>query len=152
MDVVESDLMPAKATLKLVSPSNENATMPVRPANAILRTREYLEPKEIDRLIAAAKRSGKTSAQAQRNAVLILIAYRHGLRAAEIAMLEWSQVSPGRNAVLHVRRVKNGTPSVHPLQGDSSARCANSIADGRIVIMCSPLSAADPSRRRRSTG
>ena len=31
---------------------------------------------------------------------------------------EWSQVEFSRNAALHVRRVKNGTPSVHPLQGD----------------------------------
>jgi hypothetical protein len=30
----------------------------------------------------------------------------HGLRAAEIAGLEWSQVEFGRNAALHVRRVK----------------------------------------------
>jgi type 1 fimbriae regulatory protein FimB/type 1 fimbriae regulatory protein FimE len=53
-----------------------------------------------------------------RDATMILIAYRHGLRAAEIADLEWSQVELGRNAALHVRRVKNGKPSVHPLRGD----------------------------------
>jgi type 1 fimbriae regulatory protein FimB/type 1 fimbriae regulatory protein FimE len=92
--------------------------MPVRTANAELRTREYLEPKEVEKLIAAARKSGKTPAQAHRNATLILIAYRHGLRASEIADLRWSQVTLGRNAVLHVRRVKSGTPSVHPLQGD----------------------------------
>ena len=49
---------------------------------------------------------------------LILIAFRHGLRAAEICDLEWSQVEFGRSASLHVRRVKNGKPSVHPLRGD----------------------------------
>jgi type 1 fimbriae regulatory protein FimB/type 1 fimbriae regulatory protein FimE len=40
------------------------------------------------------------------------------LRAAEICDLEWSQVEFGRSASLHVRRVKNGKPSVHPLRGD----------------------------------
>ena len=40
------------------------------------------------------------------------------LRAAEIRDLEWSQVEFGRSASLHVRRLKNGKPSVHPLRGD----------------------------------
>jgi hypothetical protein len=53
-----------------------------------------------------------------RDATLILIAYRHGLRATEICDLEWSQVEFGRSASLHVRRLKNGKPSVHPLRGD----------------------------------
>ena len=48
---------------------------------------------------------------------MILIAYRHGLRASEICDLQWHQVelNSGR---LHVRRRKRGTPSVHPVQGD----------------------------------
>jgi integrase len=49
---------------------------------------------------------------------MMLLAFRHGLRAAEIVDLRWDQVDLGRNACLHVRRVKNGMPSVHPLQGD----------------------------------
>jgi type 1 fimbriae regulatory protein FimB/type 1 fimbriae regulatory protein FimE len=53
-----------------------------------------------------------------RDATLILVAFRHGLRAAEVCDLEWSQVEFGRSASLHVRRVKNGKPSVHPLRGD----------------------------------
>jgi type 1 fimbriae regulatory protein FimB/type 1 fimbriae regulatory protein FimE len=49
---------------------------------------------------------------------MVLIAYRHALRASEIADLEWSQVEFSRNATLHVRRVKHGKPSAHPLRGD----------------------------------
>jgi type 1 fimbriae regulatory protein FimB/type 1 fimbriae regulatory protein FimE len=45
---------------------------------------------------------------------MILVAFRHGLRAAE---LRWDQVEFGA-AVLYVRRVKNGTASTHPLRGD----------------------------------
>lgn len=51
-----------------------------------------------------------------RNAAMILIAFRHGLRAAETVDLRWDQVDFD-HAVLHVRRVKQGTPSVHPLSG-----------------------------------
>jgi integrase len=48
---------------------------------------------------------------------MILLAFRHGLRAAELCDLRWDQVDFNA-AVLHVRRVKNGTPSTHPLLGD----------------------------------
>jgi hypothetical protein len=50
-------------------------------------------------------------------ATVILLAFRHGLRAAEVCDLRWDQVSFD-GAVLHVRRVKDGTPSTHPLLGD----------------------------------
>src|ERR1700758_4786187 len=53
-----------------------------------------------------------------RDATLILVAYRHGLRPVEICDLEWSQVEFDRNATLHVRRAKNGKPSAHPIRGD----------------------------------
>jgi type 1 fimbriae regulatory protein FimB/type 1 fimbriae regulatory protein FimE len=107
--------MPMKSNLKLVAPRSVNRTVtPIRPPNAELRQREYLTPAEIERLIKAA-RHGR---YAQRDATLILVAFRHGLRASEIADLEWSQVEWGRNPTLHVRRAKNGTPAAHPIRGD----------------------------------
>jgi hypothetical protein len=48
---------------------------------------------------------------------MILLAFRHGLRASEVCDQRWDQVD-FNGAVLHVRRVKNGTPSTHPIQGD----------------------------------
>src|SRR5262249_10806007 len=60
----------------------------------------------------------KDGRHGHRDATLILIAFRHGLRASEICDLEWSQVEFGRSASLHVTRGKNGKPSVHPLRGD----------------------------------
>lgn len=100
--------------LHLVAPRNVNRTVPGRPTNAELRHREYLTPSEVEKLIGAAK-DGRYG---QRDATLILIAYRHGLRAIEVCDLEWSQVELGRAATLHVRRAKNGKPSAHPLRGD----------------------------------
>jgi type 1 fimbriae regulatory protein FimE len=47
---------------------------------------------------------------------MILITYRHGLRACEVVGLEWHQVELDQGR-LHVRRAKNGTPSVHPIRG-----------------------------------
>jgi integrase len=47
---------------------------------------------------------------------MVLLAFRHGLRAAELVDLRWEQVDL-ENAILHVRRVKQGTPATHPLTG-----------------------------------
>jgi integrase len=108
---------PMNAHLHLVRSCNVNRKVdPVlrRPVNAELRTREYLTPAEVEKLIKAAK-DGRYG---DRDACLILVAYRHGLRAKEACELEWSQVEFGRNAALHVRRAKSGKPSVHPIRGD----------------------------------
>src|SRR6185295_4681252 len=49
--------------------------------------------------------------------LLILMAFRHALRVSELVDLRLQQVSLD-TATMHVRRAKNGTPSVHGLQGD----------------------------------
>jgi integrase len=102
------------ARLRIVEPSNENRSVPVRPSNSELRAREYLTAAEVEKLMKAA---GK-GRYGHRDATLILVAYRHGLRAVEICDLEWSQVEFGRTATLHVRRAKNGKPAAHPIRGD----------------------------------
>ena len=103
------------ANLKFVEPCNVNRQVaPGRAANADMRPREYLTLAEIEKLIKAAK-DGRWSL---RDATLIMVAYRHGLRAKEACELEWSQVEFGRSAALHVRRAKNGKSSVHPIRGD----------------------------------
>lgn len=102
------------AHLRVVRPRNENRTVPIRPSNEKLRSREYLTPPEVEKLVRAA-REGRYG---HRDATLVLVAYRHGLRAVEICDLEWSQVEFGRNATLHVRRAKNGKPAAHPIRGD----------------------------------
>src|SRR5262245_11249582 len=109
---------PMIAHLKLVEPCNENRQVeqqaPGRVTNAEMRSREYLTPAEIEKLIKAAK-EGRWGL---RDACLIMVAYRHGLRAKEATELEWGQVEFGRSAALHVRRAKKGKPAVHPIRGD----------------------------------
>jgi site-specific recombinase XerD len=46
----------------------------------------------------------------------MLLAYRHGLRVAELVALPWDQVDL-KAGLLHVRRLKNGTPSTQSLHG-----------------------------------
>ena len=94
-------------------PTPVNASVPKRPPNSELRTREYLTEAEIDQLIAAARKIGRHGA---RDATLILIGYRHGLRVSELVSLRWEQVDL-KQGLLHVTRAKNGTPATHPLRG-----------------------------------
>ena len=89
------------------------AAPPRRRPNAATRSREYLTPTEVDRLRDAAAKQGR---HGTRDATMILLAYRHGLRVAELIALRWEQVDL-RQGVLHVRRRKNGSPSTHPLHG-----------------------------------
>jgi type 1 fimbriae regulatory protein FimB/type 1 fimbriae regulatory protein FimE len=103
-----------KTALKLVAPNPEKRTIktPRRQKNAELRTREHLSENEIERLMEAARKNR----EGHRDALMILMAYRHGLRASELCDLQWSQVEV-ESSVIHIRRVKNGNPSTHPLTG-----------------------------------
>jgi site-specific recombinase XerD len=104
----------SKAQLKLVTPSIVKRTViPTRSPNADLRTREYLTEAEVEQLMTATRKNR----WGHRDATMILVAYRHGLRVSELVDLRWDQVD-FRTAALHVRRVKQGTPSTHPILGD----------------------------------
>jgi site-specific recombinase XerD len=85
---------------------------PPKIPNAERRSREHLTPAEIDRLIAAARQLGR---HGHRDATMILLAYRHGLRVSELVSLRREQLDL-RPGLLHVRRRKNGLPSTHPLR------------------------------------
>ena len=122
----------AKSHLKLVAPATEKRTVtPTRRPNADLRTREYLTEAEVERLLKATK----GNRWAHRDATMILVAYRHGLRASEAADLRWDQVDFA-TATLHVRRVKQGSPSTHPILGDElrSASSATARAGAQVAL------------------
>ena len=106
--------MAGKSHLKLVTPATVKRTVtPTRLPNADLRSREYLTETEVERLMAAAR----NNRWGHRDATMILVAYRHGFRPAELVDLRWDQIEFASGA-LHVRRVKRGTPSTHPILGD----------------------------------
>ncbi|MCB1751043.1 MAG: tyrosine-type recombinase/integrase [Gammaproteobacteria bacterium] len=90
-----------------------------RKNNSELRSREYLTDKEVDVLMDAARRIGRHQ---HRDATLILLMYRHGLRVSEVTGTEkseglrWEQIDLSQG-LIHIKRLKNGVPSVHPLRG-----------------------------------
>jgi integrase len=104
--------------LTLVAPTTVIGTVgdrrspPRRKRNAEVRAREYLTDGEIARLIAVAGENRHS----HRDGFMVLVAYRHGLRAAELVTLRWDAIDFAHGR-LHVRRLKGGSESVHPLSG-----------------------------------
>jgi type 1 fimbriae regulatory protein FimB/type 1 fimbriae regulatory protein FimE len=84
-----------KPHLALVAPTTVIGTVAHRPPrrqrNAEVRAREYLTDSEVNRLIAAA---GKNR-YGHRDATMVLVAYRHGLRAGELVRLRWDTIEVG---------------------------------------------------------
>jgi len=106
-----SDL--ATAQFSTQKPVNGKVIPPTRKTNAAIRSREYLTPREVESLLTAARSSGR---HGQRDATLLLLMYRHGLRVSEAVSLRWDMID-FKAGTLHVARLKNGVDSVHPLRG-----------------------------------
>jgi integrase len=83
------------------------------------RDRSYLTPAEVERLIATAKRRGR---HGQRDALAILMCYRHGLRVSELVNLRWSQISWEGTPRLTVQRCKGSMSGVAQALGKDEVR------------------------------
>lgn len=79
--------------------------------NSEKRSREYLLPSEVERLLTASK----VVRHGQRNSTLILLSYRHGLRVTEAVGLTWSDIDFGGGSI-HINRLKKGISGRHPLR------------------------------------
>src|SRR5271165_1489805 len=90
-----------------------SALPPRRTSNASRRSREYLTPAEVEKLLKASAKVGRHGA---RDRTLILLAYRHGLRVSELVTMRWEQIDL-KAGLVHVARLKNGLPSTHPIRG-----------------------------------
>lgn len=80
---------------------------------AEVRSREHLFSDEVEALIKAAKKVGR---HPHRDATIILLMFRHGLRVGELVALRWEQVNL-KQGNIHVNRLKHGLPSTQPLRG-----------------------------------
>lgn len=85
-----------------------------RLANKEYRDREYLTLDEVKQLINAAYCRGRNG---QRDSFLILMMFRHGLRAVEAANLRWSDVYFDRSEIW-IERAKGSLSKMHLLQED----------------------------------
>ncbi len=72
--------------------------------------RKYLTEPEIERLLDATNRGRHR----ERDCLMILMAFRHGLRVSELVALEWSSIDFARGRVF-IHRLKNGRSGTHTL-------------------------------------
>jgi len=105
--------MSVAADVHNLNQSSFTGKLPKRQKNSDVRSRGYLTEEEVEIIIKAARKTGR---HGHRDATLILLAYRHGLRASELVSLRWEQIDL-RQGLIHVNRRKNGTPSTHPIRG-----------------------------------
>jgi len=89
------------------------ALPPRRQSNLDRRSREYLTPAEVEKLLQASSKVGRHGA---RDRTLLLLAYRHGLRVSELVTMRWEQIDL-KAGLVHVARLKNGLASTHPIRG-----------------------------------
>ena len=98
------------------SPAIENGQVapPRRVTNLTRCRREHLAPAEVERLIVAA---GKVGRHGSRDGTLILLAYRHGLRASEIGLLQRADVDVKQGRI-SIHRLKGSISGIYPMQPD----------------------------------
>lgn len=87
---------------------------PVRAKNEVYRSREHLTLEEVTRLIEAAGERGR---HRLRDRTLLLLMFRHGLRAGEAVILRWDAIMFDAGAI-SIKRLKRGEGGVHRLQED----------------------------------
>jgi integrase len=85
-----------------------------RTSKDLRRDREYLTPEEVERLAKATK----SNRNGNRDWLMIVLAYRHGLRASELVNLRRDAIDLDCGE-MHIARLKGGSSSVQPLQGDT---------------------------------
>lgn len=84
-----------------------------RKPNSYFRDREYLRPDEIEQLLDATEQSRYP----ERDRAIILMTFRHGLRAVEVAYLHWTNINANQKRIF-IKRVKGSDSGTHPLQDD----------------------------------
>ena len=104
----------ASAAVVQLRPANETRTVQTRTANDDARGRKYLTRQEVHQLARAAK-AGR---QGARDALMIRLAFEHGLRVSELVGLKWQALSFSEQTI-SITRAKGSISGTHPLQGET---------------------------------
>jgi integrase len=87
---------------------------PIRKENKHYRSREYLTLAEINKIITAAGERGRHK---HRDRTLLMMMFRHGLRAIEACHLKWDAVMLDEGTIW-INRVKGSESGFHPILAD----------------------------------
>jgi type 1 fimbriae regulatory protein FimB/type 1 fimbriae regulatory protein FimE len=89
---------------------------PVRRPNAEYRVREHLTEAEVAKLLGALR----GNRHGQRDWLIGLLIYRHGLRVSEACDLRWDDIDLAARTI-NIRRLKGSRDSTHYLERDELA-------------------------------
>ena len=81
------------------------------------RDRKYLTPAEVAMLVVTAKKRGRYG---QRDAVAILVCYRHALRVSELVTLRWAQIDWATHRLTVQRRKGSISGVAHSILADET--------------------------------
>lgn len=96
-------------------PATESRTVKTRSDNDEARGRKYLTRDEVHQLIAAAKKGR----HGQRDALMIRLAFEHGLRISELVALKWQHFDLNSSHTVTIQRAKGSLDGTHPIQGET---------------------------------
>ena len=99
---------------------------PVRRANAEYRVREHLTATEIEALLGVLR----ANRHGQRDALIGLMIYRHGLRVSEACDLRWDDIDLATRTI-RIRRLKGSSDSTHYLERDELTSAASALPGPR---------------------
>lgn len=85
-----------------------------KPKQKDRRGPKFLTEGQVEELIQVAYKASLPSHR-KRNALMLMMLFRHGLRRTEAIQLRWDQINM-KDAQLHVYRLKNGKMSIHPIK------------------------------------
>ena len=100
--------------LKLVR-TEKTAKHQTPPRRAAMKGRKHVTAEEFTKWRASVR---EHSSYPERDALLITVMYRHGLRVSEAVRLTWDDVVLGRTGTIQIRRRKRGQDGTHNLDGD----------------------------------
>jgi integrase len=129
--------MPAKLKLAKSAPSTEMQRVGRKSDKAYGRDgHKYLTPEQVEALVKAAK----DNRHGLRDALMISLAWHHGLRASELVDLRWNAID-WKRADIAVNRLKNGRTRASRSRAATCGRFERSITIARATNTCSCQSA-----------
>lgn len=104
--------------MKVLCKTNESKTNPtlckeveISKSGKLESERRFLYPVEVETLMKSAKSQGRNGC---RDALMILMAYRHGLRVSELVSLKWVDID-WKSPQIFIHRAKGSNDSTQPL-------------------------------------
>lgn len=93
-------------TLKVDETTNRSRTQ-----NDELRGKRYLSSSEVEQVCKVIRKESRYS---DRDELMVLVAFHHGLRVSELVNVKWQHIDM-KVGQLAVKRLKNGIDTLHPI-------------------------------------